>query len=156
MHTSHTNQRIDFLKKVCPTVAFAFFGLSFLEACSKEETADTTPPTTSNPDKGYTLSNGVYTIDLTNTNFSSLNTVGGWMNGYSIGLNMLFLRTSSDHIQAYTNSCPHQGARNQWELVGSNFRCNNHNNSFSSDCEGANALPCYTSSIQGTTLSVVL
>ena len=26
--------RREFLKKVCPTIAFAFFGLSFLEACS--------------------------------------------------------------------------------------------------------------------------
>ena len=28
--------RREFLKKVCPTIAFAFFGLSFLEACSTE------------------------------------------------------------------------------------------------------------------------
>ena len=27
--------RRSFLTQVCPTVAFAFFGLSFLEACSK-------------------------------------------------------------------------------------------------------------------------
>ena len=29
--------RRKFLKEVCPTVAFAFFGLSFLEACSTDE-----------------------------------------------------------------------------------------------------------------------
>ena len=29
--------RRKFLKQVCPTVAFAFFGLSFLEACSTDE-----------------------------------------------------------------------------------------------------------------------
>ena len=28
--------RRSFLTQVCPTVAFAFFGLSFLEACSSD------------------------------------------------------------------------------------------------------------------------
>ena len=28
--------RRAFLKEVCPTVAFAFFGVSFLEACSAD------------------------------------------------------------------------------------------------------------------------
>ena len=33
------NRRV-FLKKVCPTIAFAFFGLSFLEACSTGDDSD--------------------------------------------------------------------------------------------------------------------
>ena len=32
-------KRRDFLKEVCPTVAFAFFGISFLEACSSGSSA---------------------------------------------------------------------------------------------------------------------
>ena len=32
--------RREFLKKVCPTIAFAFFGLSFLEACSTGDDSD--------------------------------------------------------------------------------------------------------------------
>ena len=37
--------RRHFLKEVCPTVAFAFFGLSFLEACSSgdDDVATTNP-----------------------------------------------------------------------------------------------------------------
>ena len=128
--------RREFLKKVCPTIAFAFFGLSFLEACSSGDDSDNYNP--GNDDKnggsdnndnndnplGYTSSGSVFTIDLNHPNFSNLSSVGGWMNGYSIGLSMLFLRISSDHIQAYTNVCPHQGTQNQWLLIGSNFRCN--------------------------------
>ena len=35
--------RRKFLKEVCPTVAFAFFGLSFLEACSTDEAQNDGP-----------------------------------------------------------------------------------------------------------------
>ena len=45
--------RRDFLKEVCPTVAFAFFGISFLEACSADSIEDdanvgTTPQNNNN------------------------------------------------------------------------------------------------------------
>ena len=37
--------RRSFLKEVCPTVAFAFFGVSFLEACSSgDDDVQTTNP----------------------------------------------------------------------------------------------------------------
>ena len=41
--------RRDFLKEVCPTVAFAFFGLSFLEACSSDSLEDDTGNGTTQP-----------------------------------------------------------------------------------------------------------
>ena len=146
--------RRKFLKEVCPTVAFAFFGLSFLEACSTDE-AEINIPTVDN-ELGFFQLENVYTIDLNNPNFSSLENIGGWMNGYSLGLQMLFLRTANDTIQAYSNSCPHQGTRNLWELNGNSFRCNDHGNSYStSDCSaGAGALSCYTSLIEGSSLIV--
>ena len=166
--------RREFLKKVCPTIAFAFFGLSFLEACSSGDDSDNYNPgnndqnggsdTDDNNDDdnnndnndplGYTSSGGVFTINLNHPNFSNLASVGGWMNGYSIGLSMLFLRISSDHIQAYTNICPHQGTQNQWQLIGSNFRCNSHNNTYDSSCETANSLPCFSTNIDGDNLIV--
>ena len=148
-----TNTRRDFLKKVCPTVAFAFFGLSFIESCSAGDSDDNYG--IENGETGYTSSGGVFTIDLSNSNFSTLNSVGGWMNGYNIGLNMLFLRISNDHIQAYSNSCPHNGVRNRWELIqGNNFRCNQHGNIYNSSCVGGNALTCYSTNIDGNNLIV--
>ena len=160
--------RREFLKKVCPTIAFAFFGLSFLEACSTDDDSDNTNPgnndqnggsddNNDNNDNplGFTSSGSVFTIDLTHPNFSNLSSVGGWMNGYSIGLNMLFLRISSSHIQSYTNVCPHQGTQNQWSLQsGDIFRCANHNYSFDSTCETSSSLPCYSTNIEGDNLIV--
>jgi len=161
--------RREFLKKVCPTIAFAFFGLSFLEACSPGDDSNNYNPGNDNQNGGsnnndnddndnplgYSSSGSVFTIDLTHSNFSSLSSIGGWMNGYSIGLSMLFLRISSDHIQAYTNVCPHQGTQNQWSLqTGNIFRCANHNYSFDSTCETSNSLPCFSTNIDGDNLIV--
>tara|TARA_A100000164_G_scaffold280431_1_gene252734 strand:- start:454 stop:942 length:489 start_codon:yes stop_codon:yes gene_type:complete len=160
MNDNNLNSRREFLKKVCPTVAFAFFGLSFLEACSSDDPQDNNNNNNINNNNnnntlGYTMEGSVFTVDLTNSNFSSLSNVGGWMNGYSIGLNMLFLRISSDHIQAYTNSCPHNGTQNQWVLESGNiFKCNDHNNSYDSSCETSNSLPCFSSSIDGNNLII--
>ena len=149
--------RRKFLKEVCPTVAFAFFGLSFLEACSTDEAQNDGPDSGGDSDGvGFVQDGNVYTIDLNSSNFSSLDSVGGWMNGYSLGLQMLFLRISNDTIQAYSNACPHNGTRNLWELNGENFRCNDHGNSYSSnDCSGSSgSLNCYSSLIEGNSLIV--
>ena len=159
--------RREFLKKVCPTIAFAFFGLSFLEACSTGDDSDNDNSggndqnggsdnnDNNNDPLGFSSSGSIFTIDLTHPNFSNLSSVGGWMNGYSIGLSMLFLRISSDHIQAYTNVCPHQGTQNQWSLQSGNiFRCGNHNYSFDSTCETSSSLPCYSTNIDGDNLIV--
>ena len=158
--------RREFLKKVCPTIAFAFFGLSFLEACSTGDDSDNdnsggndqnggSDSNDNNNPLGYTSSGSVFTIDLNHPNFSNLSSVGGWMNGYSIGLSMLFLRISSDHIQAYTNVCPHAGTQNQWSLQSGNiFKCANHNYSFDSTCETSNSLPCFSTNIEGGNLIV--
>ena len=155
--------RREFLKKVCPTIAFTFFGLSFLEACSSGDDSDNDNSGGNDQDSGsdnnnqlgFSYSGSIFTIDLTHPNFSSLSSVGGWMNGYSIGLSMLFLRISSDHIQAYTNVCPHEGTQNQWSLQSGNiFRCANHNYSFDSTCETSSSLPCYSTNIDGDNLIV--
>jgi len=158
--------RREFLKKVCPTIAFAFFGLSFLEACSTGDDSDNdnsggndqnggSDDNDNNNPLGYTSSGSVFTIDLNHPNFSNLSSVGGWMNGYSIGLSMLLLRISSDHIQAYTNVCPHAGTQNQWSLQSGNiFKCANHNYSFDSTCETSNSLPCFSTNIEGGNLIV--
>ena len=159
--------RREFLKKVCPTIAFAFFGLSFLEACSTGDDSDNDNSggndqnggsdnnDNNNDQLGFSASGSIFTLDFTPPNFSNLSSVGGWMNGYSIGLSMLFLRISSDHIQAYTNVCPHQGTQNQWSLQSGNiFRCANHNYSFDSTCETSSSLPCYSTNIDGDNLIV--
>jgi len=78
--------RRDFLKEVCPTVAFAFFGISFLEACSADSIEDdanvgTTPQNNNNggnsnnggsSSNGFTKNGSTYTIDLIHPNFYQL------------------------------------------------------------------------------------
>lgn len=137
--------RRSFLKEVCPTVAFAFFGISFLEACSSDTTDDLTP----NPGgggntgggasqgNGFTFSNNTYTIDLTHSNFSQLSQEGGWMNAQRLGIPLLFLRVSNNDINAYTNRCPHQGVQTAWTYQSdlNQFKCGEHGNTYSDDGE---------------------
>ena len=163
--------RRDFLKEVCPTVAFAFFGVSFLEACSsdslEEDTGDGTTPPTDNggsSDNGYTKSGSTYTIDLTHSNFSQLSQVGDWMNGQNLGIPMLFLKISENEINAYTNSCPHQGVKTAWDYISESkkFRCQSskggHNNTYPDDCDSFGSdgkiLKCYDSILSGDELTV--
>ena len=161
--------RRDFLKEVCPTVAFAFFGISFLEACSADSIEDdanvgTTPQNNNggNSNNGGSSSNGftkngsTYPIDLTHPNFSQLSVVGGWMNGSGIGIQALFLRTSSTSIQAYSNRCPAHGQRNQWVKVNnSTFKCNHAGNSYSTDCQNTQ-LDCFQTSLNGDELVLTM
>ena len=155
--------RRSFLKEVCPTVAFAFFGVSFLEACSSgDDDVETTNPGNGNgsnagggndASSGFTVNGNTYTIDLTHSNFSAIESVGGWMNGKSLGIAALFLRISSTEIKAFTNICPHQNVDNRWELINNSaFKCNQHGNSYSADCNSA--LTCFNTSISGDTLTV--
>lgn len=161
--------RRDFLKDVCPTVAFAFFGISFLEACSSESDDDVG---TTNPGgggsgggeaSGFSVSGNVYTIDLTHSNFAGkLNSVGDWMNGNSIGIPALFLRISSSEINGYTNVCPHNKLRNSWsdyDLTTGKFICSAHGNSYPSDCTTAGnggVLKCFDTILNNNTLILTI
>lgn len=160
--------RRSFLKEVCPTVAFAFFGLSFLEACSSsdDDAAIANPNNgggtgtgsgTGNTDSGYTVNGNTYTIDLTHSNFSQLANTGGWMNGKNIGIPALFLRISSTEIQAYTNVCPHQGYT-EWSYNNNLFKCANsgptHGREFSDNCNSD--LTCYNPNLNGDTLTLTI
>ena len=153
--------RRAFLKEVCPTVAFAFFGVSFLEACSADSLEEDTGNGTStgnggSSDNGYTKNGSTYTIDLTHSNFSQLAEDGGWMNGSGIGIQALFLRMSSTTIKAYSNRCPAHGQSNRWDLLNnSTFICNHNGNTYSTDCVNTQ-LDCFTTSINGDELTLTM
>lgn len=166
--------RRAFLKDVCPTVAFAFFGLSFLEACSSgsDDDTTTTPPGNGTGSgsgngtgsgngsggTGFTKNGNTYSIDLTHSNFSNISTVGGWMNGHSIGIPALFLRISNAEIQAYTNVCPHNGNNDNWTYLAGDkkFRCNYHGRQYSSDNCTSGPLSCYNPTIDDNTLTLTI
>ena len=146
---NQTNKRREFLTKVCPTVAFAMFGISFLEACSSYSTSDpgATGVTDSGSDLGnnstdssgsdnssntpaYTIDGDTITADLSNAFFDNLKNVGGYFNFTDAGV--LLLRTSTTQVLAFDNCCPHAGTSNAWTFSASSnrFTCGNHGNSY--------------------------
>jgi nitrite reductase/ring-hydroxylating ferredoxin subunit len=143
------NKRREFLTKVCPTVAFALFGVSFLEACSSDSTLDegatgvidsssgyggnndqSSNDNSSNDTPAYTVDGDTITADLENPFFDNLKNVGGWMNFTDEGV--LLLRTSATQILAFDNCCPHAGTSSSWSFSASSsrFTCGNHGNSY--------------------------
>ena len=168
------NKRRDFLTKACPTVVFAMFGLSFLEACSSEGTdsvnvigGDGSNNSNTGGDgntntSGFTVNGNMVTVDLSSDNFKDLETVGGNVNILNAGV--LLLRVSDAQILAFDNCCPHNGAKNSWTYNNDNtFTCGVHGNTFNTDqgeevsC-GSNKttgkLVSYTTSISDQTLTV--
>ena len=69
--------RKEFLKGFCPTLAFAFFGVSFLEACSADSLEEGTDnvgisDNGGSSNNGYSKTGSTYTIDLTQLVFQAI------------------------------------------------------------------------------------
>ena len=160
-------ERRKFLQNTCPTVTFAFFGLSFVQACSKSDdeasSYDSNDPygNDSQTTNGITVSGNIITLDLTNSNFSNLTSPGDFVNLTSVDL--LVLKISNSEFRAFNNCCPHNGSKNAWSYSNEKFQCATHGNSFSID--GNDAKECnsgstsgglkrYTSSLAGDTLTI--
>lgn len=140
------NKRREFLTKVCPTVAFALFGVSFLEACSSEsvseietagvtdsnddvnDSSDDSSNDSSNDAPAYIIDGDTITADLNNSFFDEIKDVGGWMMFSDAGV--LLLRVGDDQILAFSDCCPHQGARTRWQFSNNRFTCQQHGNSY--------------------------
>lgn len=144
------NKRRDFLKTACAPVALSMFGISVLEACSSGDD-ESAPPADVNSSTDSETSSTV-TIDLISSNFSVLSDIGGWKN--YIEKNLLLLRISEKEIRAFSNVCPHQGTQNKWSHGDGKFTCSQHGKSFDDTCSGS--LDCYTSAIEGETLTVTI
>ena len=130
---NQSNKRREFLTKVCPTVAFALFGISFLEACSSESVSDEgtvgfTDSKGSSNASAYTIDGNTIKADLSNAFFNKIKNVGGWMMLSDAGI--LLLRTGEDQILAFSDCCPHQGARTRWQFSNDKFTCQQHGNSY--------------------------
>ena len=156
-------ERRKFLKNTCPTITFAFFGLSYIQACSKSDD-DSSSYSSNNsnivPDNisdgnagggstqtssGIVSSGNNITIDLTNSNFSSLSNPGDFINLTSVGV--LLLKISSSEFRAFDNCCPHSGTKNDWSYSNQEFTCGSHGNKFGID--GNNVVNCGSSATSG-------
>ncbi len=138
--------RRNFLNTACRNVVLASLGISIIEACSTENMDDDdSNSNTSNPNGKTPL-----TLDLNQSTFSALKTVGGWIN-YT-AQNILLVRISANAIRVFDNKCPHEGNRDRWSYSGTTFTCGYHNNSYENSCNGA--LKCYTATLDGNMLTI--
>ena len=156
-------KRRKFLQNTCPTITFAFFGLSFIQACSKSDddsssyssnNLNVTPGNSSGTNSvgsGTQTSSGIVssgnniTIDLTNSNFSSLSSPGDFFNLTSAGV--LLLKISSSEFRAFDNCCPHSGTKDDWSYSNQEFTCGSHGNKFGID--GNNIVNCSSAATSG-------
>ena len=77
--------RRKFLQNTCPTITFAFFGLSYIQACSKgddsvENNSTTVNNTAGNASNGVSVNGNIITVDLSNATFSGLSNPGNYIN----------------------------------------------------------------------------
>ena len=146
------------LQNTCPTVTFAFFGLSYIQACSKSDdesssyssnNSNIVPDNTSGggtqTSSGIVSSGNNITIDLTNSNFSSLSSPGDFINLTSVGV--LLLKISNTEFRAFDNCCPHSGTKNDWSYSNQEFTCGSHGNKFGID--GNNIVNCSSAATSG-------
>lgn len=169
MMTNPTNEqmnRAEFLRSLgmssAALMAFYCMGTG-LTACSKGSTNDPTPAPpasglTGNTDASAGAIN--FTVDLTNSNYSSLKTVGNFM---KIG-SVLVANTTGGKYVTIQRLCTHQG-QDQVSYVPStnNFNCSAHGSVFNLDGtvkvaaqSGQAAMKLYTSTLStdGNTLTV--
>ena len=130
-------KRRKFLQNTCPTITFAFFGLSYIQACSKSDDDSSSYSSnnsnvipgnssgTNSSGSGTQSSSGIIssgnniTIDLTNSNFSTLSSPGDFINLTSVGV--LLLKISNTEFRAFDNCCPHSGTKNDWSYSNQEF-----------------------------------
>ena len=167
-----------FLQNTCPTVTFAFFGLSFIQSCSKSDDEGSSYSSNSNisgisgqgsqssssssqTNDGITSSGSTVTLDLSNSTFNNLTNPGDFINLLSIDI--LILKISNTAFRAFDNCCPHNGSKNSWSYSNDQFTCGTHGNSFSIDgndvksCNSGSTsggLKRYTTSLDGDNLTV--
>ena len=120
------NNRRKFLKTAGSSALFASLGSSFFVSCDDaSDDASPNPPDNNVPEEGYSVDGNVYTIYLTHSSFSNLQSVGGWKR-FDEGA-MLLVNVGQNIIRAFSNACPHQGCKTSWSYSNENFKCGCHN-----------------------------
>ncbi len=80
----------------------------------------------SNPTSPSTLTNIDFSLNLNETAYSSLNTVGGSVSHQGV----LVARIDTNTFDAVAQACNHQGTTIQLELGNHRFHCPNHGSNF--------------------------
>jgi cytochrome b6-f complex iron-sulfur subunit len=136
-------KRHEFLKSLGlkgASLLAVYCGASTLSSCKNESVSP--------------ASNVDFTLDLTNTAYSKLNTTGN----YVIYNGVVVARVSSTTFAAVTQVCSHEGKANVI-YSGSGFYCTQHGATFSTsgagtNANGSNGIKAYQTTLSGTTLRV--
>ncbi len=110
-------ERKDFIKKVAVGGSLLLIAPSFLESCSNGNSLTGGDPVIS----------GNITIDLTSSEFSSLNSVGG----YVYKNNIIIIRTGDNQYTALSSICTHQGCIVSYNASTKRLPCPCHGSVFS-------------------------
>ena len=89
------SKRRLFLKNACAPVLFSIMGIPLIEACSKNEDSSDNSLDFESPSS----SSGPLEIDIGNSKFNPISSIGGWMN-YTEE-NLLLIRISENDFRAF-------------------------------------------------------
>ena len=133
--TTEQMNRGEFLRSLgmssAALMAFYCMGTT-LTSCSKSGTNDPTPTTT--PTTGTGISGNAdsskgainYTLDLTDSNYSKLKTVGQ----YVIVGSTLVAKVQNGSLIALSKACTHQGTTVEYRSGSDDIYCSNHGSAF--------------------------
>jgi cytochrome b6-f complex iron-sulfur subunit len=110
----------------------------------------------SNGTDGNTGGNNTLTLDLTDSKYTALNTVGGFV----VVQNIIVANTAAGYV-ALSSVCTHQGCTISYSSTNNNFPCPCHGSVYSTSGSVINgpatvALSSYAVSKSGTTLTITL
>jgi cytochrome b6-f complex iron-sulfur subunit len=135
-------ERRDFLKNTLAICGLAALPIAVVESCKKTSYSGPT--------------NVDFTLDLTNSANTALNTVGGAV----IANGVIVIRKSSTSFVAFSSTCTHEGCTVGYNASSTNIVCPCHNGTFSSSNGSVisgpppSALSSYTATLNGNTLTV--
>lgn len=109
-------ERKDFIKKVAVGCSLLLIAPTFFESCSSGNDLLVNDPGISSP----------ITIDLTSSEFSSLNTVGG----FAYKDNIIIIHTGSNQYTALSKICTHQGCTLTYNKSTNQLPCPCHGSVF--------------------------
>ncbi|WP_163711913.1 QcrA and Rieske domain-containing protein [Mangrovibacterium lignilyticum] len=140
-------RRRDFISKVAIGGSILFASPFYLNSCSKGGDSSTDSPDSSNT--------GPITIDLTDSQFSALDTVGG----YAYYGKYMIIRNGESSFVVLSKYCTHQNFTLEYLPDTNQIRCNNHGSMFTIDGAVINgpasrSLASYTATVSDNMLTI--
>lgn len=146
-------ERKDFIEKVgLSTASILIFGC--MQACSKSDAPATQSDGSNNNNTNKQID---FTINITTSPYSSLNTAGGFYVDKTN--NIIIARTLTNEFLAVSSLCTHQQVTVDFESKNNRFYCSAHGSTFSTtgavtNGPAASPLKQYKTALDGNNLRV--